>query len=146
MNSVNNFSLFQKKFGFYAINTLDTVVNTAKSINPQAKIEYRDTDELLVIKNLGEATLESFSKALHSKSRTHHYHTFSPKITKKDSNNDFLIKLDPVLKEDRLTTIFENDNPNFEGNPKYPDFPIYFYPREGSIFFPPNSDFMEKKS
>lgn len=146
MNSVNNLSPLQKQFGIYEIQTLNIVLQTAKSINKKAEIEYRDTDKLFVIKNLGETTLESFSKTLHNKNLAPNYHAFSPKITKKDGNNNFLIELYPVLKKNRSTTILENDNPNFQGNPDYPDFPIYSYVRKGSIFLPPKPDFNEKKS
>lgn len=134
MNPVNNLSLFQKKFGTAGIEVRNVIANVAKSINDSATIEYTNQNNLL-IKDLGESTLESLSKALHSKNTSSKYHHWHLHIQQQASSKNFLIKINPI--EIDRPTILEDDHPDFKG------FPIYHYPRKGSIFSPDNG-FSEK--
>ena len=93
MNSSNYLDVPQRAFGTSGINTANLVFEAAKSINSGAIIQYRASEKLIVIKNLGELTIQDLGKVLYSKERAPKYDGWYPKVEEqKDSDGNYLIK------------------------------------------------------
>ena len=78
MNTSDFLNVSRQGFGAAAVNTGNLIYEAVKSLNSDAVIEFQGTEKLVVIKNLGESTIQDIGRVLYNKKRASKYYGWYP--------------------------------------------------------------------
>ncbi len=96
MNTSDFLNVSRQGFGAAAVNTGNLIYEAVKSLNSDAVIEFQGTEKLVVIKNLGESTIQDIGRVLYNKKRASKYYGWYPIVKEQRSpEGHYLIQFSP---------------------------------------------------